>query len=194
MTGCLAYDPRLLCILTPPLCRMARTPAVHDVLAALQTNPPTRTTLAARTEPLLTAMLSQPEDTLSVLCAITGTERCRLAALPQDALLALIREYLTDELLAFFCLCRQCRAEELLCTLSGCAVAVTAQTLAALISRRRMEEAMNLYGLQLLWRLCGDPHLPDAYSLFQQEALPPRSAGEIRDAVLQSLSKGGPHD
>lgn len=165
-----------LCALTPPLCRMAADPAIRRALDALSADP------AAGCAPLAAAMRRHPDDARRALTLLGSGSPPTTES---------IGRRFSREALAFFHLCGQCAPEEILAVLTRCTVPVTAECLALLIGQYRREQTMAQYGLQLLWRLCGDAALPDAASLFPSPQ-PCRSAGDVAADVLRRLKEVDP--
>lgn len=170
-----------LCALVLPMCRMAADPAVRDALAALDGLSGADCT-AETMAPLLQVMQRHPREAAEVLALLgagadDGTACCGLDL----------------EAAAFFHLCGQCSPQELLGVLTRCVTPPSAGALALLIGQARRQEAMLRYGLQLLWRLCGDESLPDALALFPEEGRSGRNAQGIRAELLRQL-KGGDAD
>lgn len=166
-----------LIALTPPLCRMAEDPAVRAALNGLSANAPDD--LA----PLAAAMARHPDDARRAL-TILGTDEA-----PSTQTL---RRRFPREALAFFHLCTQCTAGELLCILTRCTVRPTAEALALLVGDARRARAQQLYALQLLWRMGGDASLPDALSLFPPEASPAPTTQEVISSLCHRLRKEVP--
>ncbi len=154
-----------LCALIVPLCRLAALPQVRAALDKQPFDPGA----------LRDALRRMPEE-LRALSPYLPEARTSLVAEPYLSLLSL---------------CRQCSQEELLSVATRCTASLTTDALAALISEHRRQEAQRLYALQLLWRMNADPALPDALSLFPQNA-PPRTGEDIRRDLITSL-KGGAH-
>lgn len=167
-----------MCALTPLLCRMGADPAVRGAVAALSGG--SRTPLAFM--PLAEAMGRFPQDAAMVISLLGGGE------LTSETL----GRCFDDEALAFFHVCGQCGAGEVLDVLTRCTVAPTAEGLALLVGERRKLMAMARYGLQLLWRGCGDASLPDALAVFPEDG-PVRSAGEVVDGLVRQLTGGDRH-
>ncbi|MBQ8556294.1 MAG: hypothetical protein IJ438_10550 [Clostridia bacterium] len=116
--------------------------------------------------------------TLQELCALAPWLCCHQAA--ED-----------DTLRGYQQVCRQCTAEEVLLVLTRCTAVPTPDALALLIGAHRREQAQRLYALQLLWRLLGDGDIPDAVSLFGQDA--PAPSGEaIAGRLLDQLKGDAP--
>lgn len=164
-----------LCALAIPLCRMARDFRVRQAVAALaaQGDSPRAPEDFA---PLAAAAAAYPADLQEALTLLGG----------QDMTPETLCRCFHPEALAFFHLCGQCSAEELLTVLTRCTAVPTAQGLAMLLGERRRQLAMARYGLQLLWRLCGDALLPDALSLFPEDT-PQRTADDVITALAQRL-------
>lgn len=165
-----------LCALIPPMCRMSADPAVR---AALQ---PSAASAEDNLSPLMQAMARHPADTAEVL-SLLGVDVSSSSAM---------RRCFDHEALALFHLCSQCSPAEMLDVLTRCTVSPTAEALALLIGERRREDAMARYGLQLLWRMNGDPSLPDALTLFPQESATERSTREILNDMTQRLKEATP--
>lgn len=170
-----------MCALTPPLCRMGADPAVRGAVAALS-GPADggRTPLAFM--PLAEAMGRFPQDA-AMVTSLLGSGELTAETLGRC---------FDDEALAFFHVCGQCGAGEVLAVLTRCTVAPTAEGLALLIGERRKMLAMARYGLQLLWRGCGAASLPDALAVFPEDG-PVRSAGEVVDGLVRQLTGGDRH-
>lgn len=166
-----------LCALAPPMCRAAADPSVRAALLTLAASP------GGDPAPLARAMQGHPDDAARILTLLGG----RSSPLPET-----LRQCFTPEVLAFFHLCGQCTAEEMLAVLTRCTVPPTAEGLALLIGARRREAAMARYGLQLLWRLNGDPSLPDALTLFPEAHTPARTSGAILVDTLRRLKEDDP--
>lgn len=166
-----------LVALTPPMCRMAEDPAVRAALAALsgsdQPDP----------APLAAAMARHPDDARRALTILGSGDGPTAESL---------RRRFSREALAFFHVCGQCTAAEILAVLTRCTVCPTTEALALLVGQARRERAERLYGLQLLWRMAGDASLPDALALFPPDAAPSRSARDVIDTIRQRLRKEAP--
>ncbi len=154
-----------MCALCPPMCRLTQDPDIRSAVAELAAQP---SPAPQETDRLITLMHRRPDDVKAVL-ALTPT--------------------LGSETLALMHLCGQCEPGELLEVLCRCTTAPTAEGLALLISEHRRMQAMARYGLQLLWRLCGDASLPDALSLFPEERTKCSADGIVHSLVRQL--KGG---
>ncbi|MBQ2954280.1 MAG: hypothetical protein IJE07_12185 [Clostridia bacterium] len=166
-----------LLALTPPLCRMAEDPGVRAALAILSSQPD------ADPAPLAAAMNRHPDDARRAM-TILG---CGDAPSAET-----LRRRFPREALAFFHLCGQCTAAEILAVLTRCTVCPTAEALALLIGHARREQAERLYALQLLWRMGGDAALPDAIALFPPDTPPARPARDIAHTICQRLQKEAP--
>jgi len=166
----------LMCALTPPLCRLAADPAIREALSNLSHAPD------GDMAPLAAAMRRHPEDAARVM-AIMGSDGAPTAES--------LRRRFPREALAFFHLCGQCAPEEILRVLSRCTTVPTIEALAMLIGEHRREQAAWQYGLQLLWRLCGDASLPDAAAFFPCTA-PARPANDITRGVIRRLKEADP--
>lgn len=166
----------MLCALTLPMCRMAADPAIRAALQALPSSDD------ASWLPLVQAMDRHPDDAAEALSLLGG------GALS----LCSLRQCFSPEALAFFHLCGQCTPAELLNVLTRCTIPPSAEALALLVSDRRREAAMQRYGLQLLWRMNGDPALPDALALFPDVTAHSRSAFDILGHISRRLKEVQP--
>lgn len=162
-----------MCALTPLLCRMGADPDVRRAVAS-----------AAKAEyaPLAEALGRFPEDAAAAISLLGGE------GVNQET----ISRCFDREALAFFHVCGQCSAGEVLDVLTRCTAAPTAEGLALLVSERRRLLAMARYGLQLLWRMCGDAALPDALAVFPEDG-PVRSAEDIASGLVRQLKGGEKH-
>lgn len=98
---------------------------------------------------------------------------------------------LDGEALRWLRLCAQCSGTELLAALALCPGTPSPEALAALVERHRRQDAMALYALQMLWRLCGEGDaIPDAMALFAQEEANPALEQLACRYVIDQL-KGG---
>lgn len=164
-----------LCALVPPMCRMGRDPDVRHSLEAFRRHDDPA--------PLSRAMLRHPEDSRRVMTLMGSGDPPTTESL---------RRRFTQEALAFFHLCGQCAPEELLCVLTRCTTTPTAEALSLLIGERRREQAAQLYGLQLLWRMNGDNSLPDAFALFAPSGAPAPNAADVIRNTIRHLKGGRP--
>lgn len=163
-----------LCALVPPMCRMAADPDVRRALATLSEDP------EADPAPLAAAMARYPTDARRAMTLLgTGDPPTRES----------LRRRFSREALAFFHLCGQCAPEELLSVLTRCTVLPSAEAIALLVGERRREEASQHYALQLLWRLNGDPGLPDATRFFPERGAPARSPRSILNDLINRLKE-----
>lgn len=94
------------------------------------------------------------------------------------------------EALALLRLCTQCRAGEMMMAAAGCTGDLTPDGLALLVNERRRHEAMLRYGLQLLWRMCGDEAIPDAIATFPEQS-PARRGEDVIRSLVTRLEGGG---
>ncbi len=145
--------------LVAPLCRLTADPDVRGAIDALRADP------SGPLEPLQHALHAHREGNVWASIAPQG-----------------------DAALDLLVLCRQCSAAELIGALSTCPDDVTLEALSVLVGQRRQQEARALYGLQLLWRLLGDGSIPDALSVFGQEAAA-HQGEEIRCSLIRQLRK-----
>lgn len=166
-----------LVALTPPLCRMAADPAVRAALRPFSID------AHADPAPLAAAMARHPDDARRAL-TILGTDD----SLSTETL----RRRFPREALAFFHLCGQCTAAELLSVLTRCTVRPTAEALALLVGDARRTRAQQLYALQLLWRMGGDATVPDALTLFPPEESPSHTTQEVIGSLCRRLIKEAP--
>lgn len=162
-----------MCALTPPLCRMGADPAVRAALSGAA---------EAGYTPLAEAMERYPAEAAEALALLGSND-----ANPEP-----LGRCFNEEALAFFHVCGQCGAGEVLDVLTRCTVAPTAEGLALLVGERRKRIAMARYGLQLLWRMVGDEALPDALALFPEDG-PVRSADDIVGSLARRMKGGACH-
>lgn len=155
----------MMCALCPPMCRLMEDPDIRHAVSGLA---PDTSPAPQELDRLLTLLHRRPEDMKAVLAVVPTLDR---------------------EALALMHLCGQCQPGEMLEVLCRCTTAPTAEGLALLISERRRMQAMAKYGLQLLWRLCGDASLPDALSVFPEEGAKHGAEGIVRSLVHRL--KGG---
>lgn len=167
---------RTLCALTIPMCRMARDPQVMMAAAKAAERMDD-----AHFRALLAEMRHFPEELDTVL----GLLGC--SGVTEELML-----HMSNGLPGFLHLCGQCSPGEMLDVLSRCQWKIGAEELALLISRRRRELAMARYGLQLLWRLCGDDTIPDALTLFPDDA-PCQEETDAISRLIVRLEGGDGH-
>lgn len=163
-----------LVALVPPMCRMAADPQVRRGIEAFSAD------MSGDPSLLATALRPYPEDARRMMTLLGSGD-------PPTA--ESLRRRFSREALAFFHLCGQCAAEELLAVLTRCTVTPTAEAIALLIGDRRREQSAQRYALQLLWRMQGDPSLPDALTLFPEGGVPARSADDVVHAILHRLQE-----
>ena len=164
---------QLLCALTPPMCRMAADPAVRNALHLLSDHP------EADLSPLADAMARHSSDAAHAMALLGSTAPLAARSL---------RDCFSREALAFFHLCGQCTAGEILSVLINCTIAPTADALALLIGERRRQHALQQYALQLLWRMQSDPSLPGP-SAFFAPASPERTADQVICSTIHRLKE-----
>ena len=166
----------MMCALTPHLCALASDPAVREAVAALSEDH------RQDCGELAQALRRCPAEAAAAVSLLGGSD------LTPDT----VSRCFDREALAFFHICGQCGAGELLAVLTRCTCAPTAEGLALLLGERRRMLAMVRYGLQLLWRMCGDDALPDALALFPEDG-PARSAEDIVGGLIRQLKGGDSH-
>lgn len=154
-------DLQTLCAAVPVMCRIASAPEIQRLLDA-----------AARAQ---------------------GTHGSALL----DAAAAFVSRHpdgqylphpITPELMGYLHLCRQCSAGEILAVLTACTVTPSPEALSHLLNRSRQLASQKLYALQMMWRLHGDERIPDALSLFGEDALSAADAQGIRSRLIDTLT------
>lgn len=183
---CLQEQTSLLMTLAPLMCECCADPAVRSALDTLDARPDDRQAHTA----LCHAMAAH---------AAAGDIAALLLDAPRpvpDSIAAALANCLDREMLGYLYLCCQCSAQELLTVLHRCTLPPSPDALALLISQYRAQQARELYGLQLLWRLLGDDSIPDPMRLFRPEAPSMPDASGIRSRLINHLSnlEGGHPD
>lgn len=90
-------------------------------------------------------------------------------------------------------LCAQCTLDEVLTALAACPHNPSPAMLAALVEQARRRDAMALYALQMLWRIAGEPELPDAMTLFAREEINPAQEALACRYVIDHLKEASAH-
>lgn len=148
-----------------------------------------------RRREVLTAVDEGPEALAAALlpCPETRKLYAMWSGRGCEPSLAELLPFLTEETCQMLRLCAQCREGEVLCALSRCTLPPTPAMLGHLVEEKRRRDAMALYGLQMLWRLCGDPAQPDAMTLFEQEEINPVHEEMICRYIVDRLKEADAH-